>query len=292
MAMTLPRMTQGQAWWLAQVIAFGYPIYGTFQHGVAWLRTMIYWFIVLEALFISVCGGVQILCRRYGERCQNLPEDKDMWWAEFFESSRCMYMIANMAALPLLHFQLGEPTGLTWERTHSASQTALRLLVGILGSDLWLYVKHRLLHCRPLYVIHKHHHTFPNPSAMAGFAIHPLESLWTFAPIYLWDHAEHWIPMFVPSIFAFYLLNAYLHCGYTIGWVETILPRLFINTSAFHNVHHEKTNTHFGEVTSLWDYILGTAKIYDSGLQAGYQWHVDCGQGKRPWKAGDFGKRQ
>lgn len=45
----------------------------------------------------------------------------------------------------------------------------------------------------------------------------------------------------------------------TIGWVERALPRVLLNTSAFHNVHHARANTHFGEALTLWDRLCDTA---------------------------------
>jgi lathosterol oxidase len=249
-----------------------------------WLQTMLTSFVLLEILLIASAALMQIVGRTWGDRCQKVPEDKGLFWHEFFESSRCMYMVSVMAALPLLHYRRGESTGLTWELKMPLGQYCAVFVIGMFIADFWTYLKHRLLHCRPLYAIHKHHHSFPNPSAFAGFAIHPIETLWTFAPIYLWDHLEHWLPVFISAVGAFFILNSYLHCGYTISWAEKILPRFFINTSAFHNIHHEKTNTHFGEISSLWDYLLGTAGIYDEGLQAGYQWHVDAGKGARHWR--------
>jgi len=282
--MMMPRMTPNQAWVLSHAIPISYTLYGTLVHGKDWLQIVLTSFLILEILFTVVMAVMQVLGRAFGDRCQKVPEDKGLMLAEFFESSRCMYMCCVMAGLPLLHFQRDEPTGLSWELRGPFWKYMISFVIGMFVADGWTYLKHRLLHCRPLYAIHKHHHSFPNPSAWAGFAIHPIETLWTFAPIYTWDHLDHWIPMFTSAVTAFFIINAYLHCGYTIYWAEKILPRFFINTSAFHNIHHEKTNTHFGEISSIWDYILGSAGIYADGAEAGYQWHVDCGKGKRHWK--------
>ena len=35
-------------------------------------------------------------------------------------------------------------------------------------------------------------------------------------------------------------------------------PFFFFNSSAFHNAHHAFTVTHFGEVGTFWDWVLGT----------------------------------
>ena len=64
----------------------------------------------------------------------------------------------------------------------------IQLALGIFLIDMWLYLKHSMLHWsrKVLYPFHQHHHTFKDPSAFAAFAIHPFETLWTFAPICLW----------------------------------------------------------------------------------------------------------
>ena len=80
------------------------------------------------------------------------------------------------------------------------------------------------------------------------------------------DRRRRLLPALVPTIaclyvglvVAFVLLNYYLHCGVTLKWVEAVLPRLFFNTSAFHNIHHSHTRMHFGEAMTLWDHVCKT----------------------------------
>jgi len=64
--------------------------------------------------------------------------------------------------------------------------------------------------------------------------------------------------MHLPFIGAFYALNLYLHCGYYIPIFEKILPIFLINTSDWHNLHHSLRVAHFGEMLTLWDWIMGT----------------------------------
>ena len=82
------------------------------------------------------------------------------------------------------------------------------------------------------------------------------------------------IPTFFGAVTAFFVLNSYYHCGYMFKYWELFFPYIFINSSAFHNVHHEKCWTHYGEISSFGDYLFGTSPIYDNGWQAGYDWHV------------------
>jgi sterol desaturase/sphingolipid hydroxylase (fatty acid hydroxylase superfamily) len=67
-----------------------------------------------------------------------------------------------------------------------------------------------------------------------------------------------YFPMHMPFLLAFGLLNLYLHCGYAVPVLERWLPRVYINTSAWHNKHHELSVAHFGEMLTVWDYIMGT----------------------------------
>ena len=157
---------------------------------------------------------------------------------------------------------------------HPLVRYAGSFVVGIAAADAWTYAKHRALHSKWLYAFHRSHHYFKDPTAFAGFAIHPVEAVWTFAPIFLWEHLPHFLPVFAPAVAFFFALNAYLHCGYVFGLAEALLPRVLLNSSAFHNLHHERVVTHFGEISSFWDYACGTSDIYAKGLGTGYRWHV------------------
>lgn len=105
------------------------------------------------------------------------------------------------------------------------------------------------------------HHSFHDPSCFAAFAIHPFEALLTFWQIMLFTIPvlNLWGPVHLSSLVLLAIMNLYLHCGYAVGWLEKALPRFLFNTSRFHNVHHEVTRAHFGEILFLWDWLCGTA---------------------------------
>ena len=127
-------------------------------------------------------------------------------------------------------------------------------------SDAWTFWKHYCFHHPSIYAIHKDHHVYHNPSTFAGFAIHPVEAFWTFCPIFAMciPQLNLFAPMHLPFIGSFYLLNLYLHCGYSIASFEKFLGYFYINTSEWHNKHHEYRMTHFGEMTIIWDLIMET----------------------------------
>ena len=125
---------------------------------------------------------------------------------------------------------------------------AVKFVFIVLGSDMWTYWKHRSLHSRTLWAFHKSHHAYHDPTCFAGFALHPVEGTLTFAPILLFCNSSLGVyaPLHVAMLGFFSSLNFYLHCGHRVGFLERWLPRFWVNTSLWHNRHHEKTVNHYG----------------------------------------------
>ena len=96
--------------------------------------------------------------------------------------------------------------------------------------------------------------------AMTGFALHPFEALWTFCPILLISSPTLglYAPIHLPFLAFFAFLNLYLHCGYAIPALEFVFSNCYINTSVWHNKHHEVSIAHFGEMLTLWDLVFDT----------------------------------
>lgn len=228
-----------------------------------WFESLAMSFVAVAAPVLGGAGLATLLARRFGRRIQGPRRVPAPIAAEAFETTRCMFVVACLMAWPVTRWRLGQPIGLTWTldaSTGGAARIVLQTLAGIVVLDAWLYWKHRLLHTRWMFGFHKAHHAFRDPTPFAGFAVAPVEALLTFWPLLLVGvpQATHWGPLYFPVIAGFVLLNFYLHCGVTLRWVEAILPKVFLNTSAFHNVHHARANTHFGEALYLWDVICGT----------------------------------
>lgn len=225
--------------------------------------------VVWAALLAIVLGGagvVHLLSQRIGDRIQGPRLKPAPIGREAFETARAMFVAATLAAWPAAQWWQGQETGMVLSlasRGLGTGAVVAQMLAGVVAMDAWLYWKHRLLHTRLLFGFHKAHHAFRDPTPFAGFAVAPVESLLTFWPILLlcWPVAVHWTPLYVGLVLGFVTLNFYLHCGVTIGWVERVLPRALFNTSAFHNLHHAKASTHFGEAMTLWDHLCGTTAV-------------------------------
>ncbi len=200
---------------------------------------------------------------RAGKRIQGERRKAPPILKEALETTRAMFVVSCLAAWPVGMYRVGLPTGLVWtlgEMGVSWWAALLQVLGGIVVVDAWTYWKHRMLHTRWLFAFHRGHHAFRDPTPFAGFAVGPLETVLTFWPLLLicWPAAKHFAPMYFSAILGFVCLNLYLHCGVTFGWMEGLLPRLGLNSSAWHNVHHSHVSVNYGEVSFVWDRLCGT----------------------------------
>ena len=243
-----------------------------------------------ETLFIlstGLCTTVLLLCGIWeflsyylaspvpGHRLQWKKKDPPMYFSEAVETVMCIYIVACFMAWPVTRIRLDEPTAFKetlkecvpkiFENCVTVAYLG-KVFLTLLIADTHTFWKHYFLHNPTFYIFHKSHHKFHNPSTFACFAIHPVEAVWTFWPILLICLPELffkgfmglYLPIHVPFLAFFSLLNLYLHCGYSIPLLEWVLPKLWINTSKWHNKHHELSITHFGEMLTIWDYAMGT----------------------------------
>lgn len=184
---------------------------------------------------------------------------------EAFGTARAALIVSCMAAWPMANYKLGYPTGMAWtleEMGLTWWMALLQIYLGIVLIDAMTYWKHRLLHTKLFFPFHKHHHSFRDPTPFAGFAVGPVETVLTFWPLLLIiiPEAKHFAPLYFTAIVSFVLLNLYLHSGVFSRSLETVLPKLLLNSSAWHNVHHSDVNANFGEVSFVWDKICKTSR--------------------------------
>lgn len=250
--------------WIDRLVLVGVVGVGVLHEApFLWLTSFLFTYAVLCTAVFGAATIVTRWAERQPDRIQGPRRKAPMLREEAVVTAQAMWVMAGLAAWPISAARMGQPTGFHWslDGTGWTWWSALGVtLLGLVAVDAWTYWKHRALHTKLLFGFHRDHHTFRDPSAFAGFAVGPLEALWTFLPVLAVWHPQalHWGPAYVTLVAAFVCLNMYLHCGITVRWIEAVLPRVGINTSAFHNVHHSHVQVNFAEVATWWDRICKT----------------------------------
>jgi sterol desaturase/sphingolipid hydroxylase (fatty acid hydroxylase superfamily) len=222
-------------------------------------------FLIITVPLFTFAFLIYRYSEKYGARIQGERSKTPPLAEEAFGSARAMFIVACMAAWPTAMYRIGMPTGIVWTIEEMGLNwwlVVLEMYAGIIAVDALTYWKHRLLHTKTFFSFHKHHHSFRDPTPFAGFAVGPLETVLTFFPLLFicFPPAKHFAPLYFSAIVGFVFLNLYLHCGVTYKWLEKILPRIGLNSSAWHNIHHSDVNANFGEVSFIWDKLCKTSR--------------------------------
>ena len=139
-------------------------------------------------------------------------------------------------------------------------------LFGVLHEPVFYY-SHRLLHWGPLFRhVHKVHHAFHAPIALAAVYAHPLEFalqniMPLIAPYVLFR--THLFTLFVGCVVNV-LGTLVQHCGYRFPWYLGGNPASAKNPN-FHDFHHESTDNCFG-ISGMCDRLHGTDRKWKEAI--------------------------
>lgn len=142
-----------------------------------------------------------------------------------------------------------------------ALPTVLLFIPYYIMGDFGAYWMHRLMHSKPVWRVHKWHHSPTTLYWLAGYrASLPQQILfnlpWLFA-YSVFGLAPAWMYLVVLS--SHMLLNDWMHMNVTwrSNWLEWVLV-----TPRYHHVHHSCDpafyNSNFGVTFSIWDRMFGT----------------------------------
>lgn len=137
-------------------------------------------------------------------------------------------------------------------------EMALNMFFAVLVNELVFFYVHWLFHANKwLYKhVHKVHHEFTAPNALAAIYCHPAELvLADFIPlgtgIFLFRF--HYVTVVVYIVFTVLGTQTH-HCGYRWPWIPS-----HGNQPTFHDTHHEKFNVNYGNM-GFFDAIHGTLR--------------------------------
>ena len=220
---------------------------------------------------LIVVGSLLVVgaCVSFGVKMQPAGRATPGVAAQTADSMLAMVVFAALAAWPAAAFARGDATALVFSLAEAMPGVAphvalplylLQLVVLTLVVDGYSHFKHKAMHTSLLFEFHKLHHLHRDPSPWAAFAVHPVEAFLTFVPVLgmLSPAMPVWAHAYALWTLAWFFINLYLHSGYEIDIFERVMAPLWINTSGYHNFHHELMYTNYSELLYLWDWLCDT----------------------------------
>lgn len=191
---------------------------------------------------------------------------------EIMHSSVSSVMLAIMAVIALSGWL--RPYTLVYEELGDYPYwwIPLSLVLSLVVHDTYFYWIHRAMHHERIFrYTHLVHHQSNNPSPWSSYSFHFIEALAEGAVVIVLVLV---LPMH-PSVillftFVSFVINVYGHLGYEImpkGFRTSIWFEI-LNSSTYHNLHHQKFKGNYSLYFRVWDRMLKTehpdyVKIYD-----------------------------
>jgi sterol desaturase/sphingolipid hydroxylase (fatty acid hydroxylase superfamily) len=138
---------------------------------------------------------------------------------------------------------------------------AASLLVYYVVGDFGAYWMHRFMHSKPVWRVHKWHHSPTTMYWLAGYRASLLQQTLFNLP-WIFAYSVFVMPpwwMYLAVLSSHMLLNDWMHMNVTwrSNWLEWILV-----TPRYHHIHHSDNpvyaNANYGVTFTIWDRLFGT----------------------------------
>ena len=147
----------------------------------------------------------------------------------------------------------------------------LEIILCLILLDLAIYWQHRFFHMVPwLWRMHRVHHSDLAFDASLGVRFHPFEIILSKA------YKLGWIVFLGPPVIAVIIYECLLlafslmtHSNIRLPVKLDALLRIFFVTPDFHRVHHSvhrvETDSNYGNILSVWDYLFRSYRAQPRG---------------------------
>jgi sterol desaturase/sphingolipid hydroxylase (fatty acid hydroxylase superfamily) len=227
----------------------------------------------LSGLFYYFCYHFEFeFFERYKAFDEPWPWNKDRAaWNKLFFKTVINVAFNIMVILPMFsafHWTLGLPiyTDCSPDRVPGPLKFILQILFCTICEDFSFHMAHRLLHRPFIYPsVHKIHHQHSISTFITAQYAHPLEYIFsniiptTVGPMILGKSMHISAVM---AWFNFRTIESYEgHSGYEFSWSPyRLMP--FTTDYGYHIFHHSHNVGNYSSFFMIWDYILGSNKLY------------------------------
>ncbi|KAL1848269.1 hypothetical protein Plec18167_006266 [Paecilomyces lecythidis] len=222
--------------------------------GTLIVQLLFFW--VISFIYLSLDAWAPSFSHRHKiQPIPRQPSKREIWQcARVVARNQIMSATFHLAQIYISSRTRGVPSSYRVEPSFpSLPEIAVDLVGCFLMREIMFYYVHRIFHNPKFYgPIHKQHHRFTAPMALAAQYAHPFEHVVANAlPISL-----------PPQLLGSHIITFWIFLAYELFETATVHSGydFFYNLAKTHDVHHEKFNLNYGTI-GLLDWFHGTDKL-------------------------------